>query len=282
MKILKKEEPKRLKPTSDVLRKLYLRSGNVCAYPDCKRAMINNRGVMIGRICHIEAAKPAGKRFNKHMDNEERRAFENLVLMCGDHHTEIDSCAKTYPVKKLQKWKRKHEKKFSAIGKTLTRAFKDQFEDKTDGIVTTLPKTCKRLQAAVPDAFSDGDIPDLINEIKDYTDRLNKCPDIYREFILALYKHSKKKGFDDGGGITLHADDVKHIFDLSLTKLREYDKGLQRHGLGYVDEIDEGDWHFFLKDPTSFVTWADIDEYCQIHSIDEKKFIIDVKFGLFD
>jgi len=247
---------KRLKPTSEVLRSLYLKSGNLCAYPGCERVLINNQGVMTGRICHIKAASPGGKRFDKTMTNEERWAVENLILMCGDHHTVIDSCEKKFPVKKLQSWKETHEKKFTAIGETLKRAFKKQFEDSTDAIVTTLPKTCKRMQQTVPDAFADGDVPDLIAELRDYTDRLNKCPDEYRDFMLALYKYASKQDFTSDGGIVIHVDDVKHIFNLSERKLIEYGKSLDRHGLGDIDEIEPQDYHFFLRHFSTFLTWV--------------------------
>jgi hypothetical protein len=81
------ETVKRLQPKGEVLRELYLRSGNVCAFPDCERLMLNREGVFVGQLCHIEAAEEGGERFNKLMTNEDRRAFKNLILMCYDHHT---------------------------------------------------------------------------------------------------------------------------------------------------------------------------------------------------
>lgn len=35
------ETPKRLAPTRDTLRELYLKSGNRCAFPECKKALFN-------------------------------------------------------------------------------------------------------------------------------------------------------------------------------------------------------------------------------------------------
>ena len=58
------EAPKRLAPTSEVARELYLKSGNQCAFPGCEKVMINSEGTFIGQICHIEAAMPDGPRFN--------------------------------------------------------------------------------------------------------------------------------------------------------------------------------------------------------------------------
>ena len=103
--------------------------------------MINRDGVMIGKICHIEAAEPGGKRFNAKMSNEQRRGFENLILLCGDHHTVIDSHEVKYPVTKLRQMKANHEAKFSAIANTLKRRFTAQYEDATELIETKLPQT---------------------------------------------------------------------------------------------------------------------------------------------
>lgn len=52
------ETGKRLVPTKDVLRELYLKSGNQCAFPYCVRPMMNSDGEFVGQICHIEAAEP--------------------------------------------------------------------------------------------------------------------------------------------------------------------------------------------------------------------------------
>ena len=80
------EKPKRLAPTTDTTRELFLKSGNLCAFPGCGRLMMNGDGVFIGQVCHIEAAEEAGERFNLAMSNEDRRAFSNLMLMCYEHH----------------------------------------------------------------------------------------------------------------------------------------------------------------------------------------------------
>src|SRR5579859_4942500 len=80
------EKARRLAPSSDTLRELFLKSGNLCAFPGCGRLMMNVEGVFIGQVCHIEAAEEAGERFNGAMTNEDRRASANLILMCYEHH----------------------------------------------------------------------------------------------------------------------------------------------------------------------------------------------------
>ena len=119
------EKPKRLQPLPETLKRLFLTSGNLCAYNGCKEMMMTAEGVFVGNICHIEAAEPGGPRFNEDMTNEQRRSFENLVLMCYKHHKITDD-ETTYPVSKLQKIKAEHEAKFSDPALAMTRVLQDE------------------------------------------------------------------------------------------------------------------------------------------------------------
>ncbi|MCP3018634.1 hypothetical protein [Cupriavidus basilensis] len=96
---------KRLTPKPDTLRELYLLSGNNCAIPDCDNVIIDHGGVVVGHVCHIEAAMLDGARFNPAQSNENRRSLDNLVLMCAGHHAQIDSKKHeaTWTVSKLKK-----------------------------------------------------------------------------------------------------------------------------------------------------------------------------------
>ena len=77
---------RRLEPTKSVLRELFLKSGNECAFPSCHHKIISSDGTFLAQICHIEAALENGERFNPNQTNKERRAFDNLMLMCYAHH----------------------------------------------------------------------------------------------------------------------------------------------------------------------------------------------------
>jgi hypothetical protein len=54
------ENAKRLKPTPETLRELFLKSGNLCAFPGCNQLMMGIEGDFIGQLCHIEAAAGSG------------------------------------------------------------------------------------------------------------------------------------------------------------------------------------------------------------------------------
>lgn len=281
-KNVKSETPKRLKPKGEVLRELYLKSGNVCAFPGCPHVMINIDGVMIGEICHIEAALPEGKRFNKNMSNEDRRAFANLILMCGAHHTLIDSSAKTYPVAKVRKYKTTHEAKFAEITNTLGKRFSEQLLDNTDTIETTLPKTLKRFLETEPDCFAEGDVPDVIEDLEAYSNQLNKVPDTERHFMLSCILRSKKLGFGWDGRVEPDAEDIISALGVSGYKLGKHAKALERYDVGFMDDPEPGVNLLRVFDPSELMRWCDIASFCDAHDIDLRRIVVDVNFALLD
>jgi len=98
-----------LKPS--VVKRVFALSGNQCAFPNCKQNMVDSNGTVIGEICHIEAAEINGERYNQNSNDEYRRSFVNLILMCGVHHKTTNN-VEIYTVDKLEKIKFNHESKF--------------------------------------------------------------------------------------------------------------------------------------------------------------------------
>ena len=101
----------RLTPKKDVVRRLFALSGNRCAFPGCRNHLINETGVLIAEICHIAAAEPGGERYDQEHSDEDRRAYENLLLFCHPHHKVTDDI-NTYTIPVLRKMKEDHEKLF--------------------------------------------------------------------------------------------------------------------------------------------------------------------------
>jgi len=95
-------------------RRLDTLSGNECAHPNCTKKLIAEDGIsIISKICHIAAASKEGPRFDVNMTDDERRGFDNLILLCDEHHVIIDNKENesVYPTALLKKWKNDHEKK---------------------------------------------------------------------------------------------------------------------------------------------------------------------------
>jgi hypothetical protein len=101
----------RLATKLEVVRALFARSGNQCAFPGCTQPLINEKNLFIGQICHIEGALPGSERHNPDQTDEERRGYGNLVLLCYPHHIETNDVT-LFPTTKLKKIKQDHEAKF--------------------------------------------------------------------------------------------------------------------------------------------------------------------------
>lgn len=94
--------------TLKTLKRLFALSGNRCAFPNCVKQLVDSLGNLQCQVCHIEAANPKGERYNSSQTDEQRRAFENLVLLCQEHHV-VTNDVNTYPVSAMRKMKADHE-----------------------------------------------------------------------------------------------------------------------------------------------------------------------------
>lgn len=97
--------------TDKTLKRLFALSGNMCAFPGCDRKLVNQKNALNSNICHIEAATLGGERFNPHMTDSDRADYENLILLCVQHHDETNDVER-YPVCVLKEMKSRHEAQF--------------------------------------------------------------------------------------------------------------------------------------------------------------------------
>jgi tetratricopeptide (TPR) repeat protein len=103
----------RLEIKDSTLKKLFALTGNRCAFPECTQAVVNEHGDLIAEVCHIEAANEGGPRWNPDQSDEDRRSFENLLILCPTHHAVTDNEA-VYPVGRMKRMKREHEQRSAA------------------------------------------------------------------------------------------------------------------------------------------------------------------------
>ena len=62
-------------------------------------------------MCHIEAANSGGERYNQNQTDEDRRSYDNLMLMCYPHHIETND-ENIYTVAVLKDMKDSHESNY--------------------------------------------------------------------------------------------------------------------------------------------------------------------------
>lgn len=96
-------------------RRLLQRSGNMCAFPDC-RLLLTAEGtpddpvVVLGEMAHIVGESPGGPRGMSPLTAKQRNMYANLILLCNQHHQLIDSegALATYTVERLTAMKGKY------------------------------------------------------------------------------------------------------------------------------------------------------------------------------
>lgn len=94
------------------LKRLFALSSNNCTFQGCAKPMVDDSiGIVLGEVCHIKALNRRGLRYDENQTEEERHGFENLILLCREHHIRIDSDVFNYTVEKLQEIKKAHETK---------------------------------------------------------------------------------------------------------------------------------------------------------------------------
>ncbi len=110
------------------VKKLFALSGNICAEPSCSRSMISeDENNVLGEIAHICAASSEGPRFDSKMTDDERRSFNNLILLCDEHHKMIDNpdTIDKFPASVIKEWKSAHESvnKDTPVNENLSKSF---------------------------------------------------------------------------------------------------------------------------------------------------------------
>jgi hypothetical protein len=81
-------------------RKLLQRSGNMCAFPDCRRLLTSEGSpddpvVVLGEIAHIVGESPDGPRGKSPLTLKQRNTYQNTVLLCNQHHQLIEGYSGT-------------------------------------------------------------------------------------------------------------------------------------------------------------------------------------------
>ena len=271
------EKEKSMKPTVEVLRELYLKSGNQCAFPGCYNVMVDDNGNFIGQICHIEAAEAGGERFNPNMTNEERRAFENLMLMCYAHHVETNDVVK-YPVSELKRMKREHEDKFSSIIQKMSNSVIDY------GIVNQYSKTmmCKRLSDVMEFGCTDEENLENSKVLNGLIDKLIDVP-IETRYLLAIMV---SRSFDDMmGGCVVPLHEIEAATGKEPIFIIKHIEILNRRGVISEPDTDEygcpfcnlyGDYN------TGCNYWRDIRDYCKRAGESINKICVELNFSIFD
>ena len=88
--------------------KLLFGSASTCAYPGCTGELVlRDRGrlTVVVDVAHIRSRSERGPRHDPTYPEESLDAFENVLLLCGSHHSAVDQHESVYTVEELEEWK---------------------------------------------------------------------------------------------------------------------------------------------------------------------------------
>lgn len=134
---------------------LAFRSGDRCAFPDCGKTLTvdgtQSNPVVTGEAAHIAGEKAGAARYDASMTDEQRDHYNNLIFLCGDHHTQIDKREAEFPVEHLHGFKAAHQKK---VHEAMTEAFANvgfpELEEATQWIMQVTPSESGNTFSLIP------------------------------------------------------------------------------------------------------------------------------------
>ena len=94
---------------------LWVRSGNKCAFPGCSRDLVLEAEdeivteTIVSQEAHIVARRSDGPRGDSTLSEAERDLYDNLLLLCLEHHKVVDEDPGTWTVSRLHEIKSEHE-----------------------------------------------------------------------------------------------------------------------------------------------------------------------------
>lgn len=223
-------DPKRKRPKSEITRELFLHSGNQCAFTDCTKPLLNKKGSYVAQIAHIEGVGVTSARHNPKLSDDDLRAVSNLMLMCPNHHTEIDDKKRLdeFTVEALREMKATHEAKYR---EAIARMSED-IGDATD-LEPIYPSSLHAFGIAPDDEFHDEELV----AVRSFVASLAKLPPAARQVLTVAVGQSTPSRTYGKRELGVHAIAVER----SVTN---------------VDQGDYGQLLMLLQD-RGFIDWQD-------------------------
>ena len=279
------ETPKRLTPSPEVTRRLYLASGNRCAYPQCDQALMGADAILVGQIAHIEGALPDSARFNPKMSNEQRRGYDNLLLLCGTHHITIDRDVERWTVAKLKDLKRTHEAIYTAAVDQLRR----QVGDITEGV--TYKPAVNGLAILDSLGLDKDELAESCKEINRFAERLSKIPVDARSLLALIVVRGEKVGGHFAmsrwsGEFAIPVRVLKSLVDCTAVQLRQHVEVLEHFELLHrEDEPFDSPPRYIAGNSTQDIGWPllqDIRDFADTDLATIRRILCDLDFTTLD
>jgi hypothetical protein len=192
---------------SSDIKKLFALSKNECTNPVCEQPMISDDGItVLGEICHISGANPKGPRWREELDDNERRDYKNLILLCRACHKQIDNKEneKRFTEPMLLEWKEKHLKKNN--GETIEvrenhtnqaiQNLEEWFESigvRLDRLQEGIETKIDELRLEINEQNEQIDVTQILDEFKSASYALRSCDNWFGSIIESHLERSETK-----------------------------------------------------------------------------------------
>lgn len=93
---------------------LWGRAASRCSFPECRKDLVvdaqdADTSSLVGEAAHIVAEQSNGPRGQSKLPLEQRNNYKNLILLCRNHHKQVDDQVNDFTVEKLLSIKSAHE-----------------------------------------------------------------------------------------------------------------------------------------------------------------------------
>jgi hypothetical protein len=165
---------------------LWSKSGNRCALCKCQlveKLQNHNSDFIVGEECHIISSKTAGPRGSITI-LEDYDSYDNLMLLCANHHKLIDEFPETYSYEILVLLKANHEK---WIKETIDKDIEEINRSINNIEYLDRVTTWSQIDQIIVNShfhfsdFSSINNKELIIELAEFFDILNEFSDIYSD-----------------------------------------------------------------------------------------------------
>ncbi|WP_420174921.1 HNH endonuclease [Luteococcus sp. OSA5] len=259
---MQSEERRRLPALTNTNRELYLYSGNQCAFPGCAEVLLKPNGTWNCQAAHIYGVEKDAARGEHSLSNEALRAPANLILLCPNHHVEIDNkdLEGEYSVERVERMKDEHEARFRTAMVSL-----DRIIDSTVGVVVKRPENMRALAGF--DTMDEEETRENLVCAAPFVDAIAKQPPSLRDVITLIMVHGRPEprvAWGRDAPVAAPVAKVEGAAQITRGDLASRVKALESDGLVEI-EADEGPGYFVLNDPTAkSIGW---DLFASLHEL---------------
>lgn len=227
------------------IKKLYALSGNNCSFPGCTVKLLNNvDDKNLSNICHIEDANQSthqSDRYNSNMTDKERSGYDNLILLCPNHHVETND-PKKYTVEGLRKMKKDHETSVEQL--SLNNNQMAKYPSLLSDLINLMGTSLLENSVIDMGQIEAPNTADKIsyNKVIRYKERIKEYS-VYQGKLNAIYEEVERQGSNKK---SILLDNIR-LFYLDEKKKYNSIKEIQANSDLIIEEVNKRIWNVLEK-----------------------------------